>query len=106
MIDSAFAQTANTAASSAPGMGMAGIVIQVAAIGALFYFLIIYPQGKERKKREALLNGMQRGDRVLTRGGVYGIVADIKEQLVILKISENTKIEVEKSYVESVVKNP
>ena len=105
MIDSAFAQTTTVAATSTPGMGMAGILVQVVAIGALFYFLIIYPQGKERKKRETLLTGIQRGDRVLTKGGIYGTVADLKEQIVILKVSETTKIEVEKSYVETVIKN-
>ena len=47
----------------------------------LFYFLMIYPQNKERKKKEEALNAIQRGDRILTRGGVYGTVADIKEQV-------------------------
>lgn len=106
-MDSAFAQTVAGAASTpaSSSMGSTIFFVQIIAIMALFYFLMIYPQGKERKKKEALLNGIQRGDRVLTRGGLYGTVADIKEQILILKIGENTKVEIERSYIEEVRKN-
>jgi preprotein translocase subunit YajC len=73
-------------------------------IMVLFYFLMIRPQGQERKKREEMLANIQRGDRVLTRGGIYGTVADIKEQILVLKINENNKIEIDRSYVDSVQK--
>lgn len=102
--------TASTAAASAPAgppAAMAGI-IQFApfiVIMVLFYFLMIYPQSKERKKRDAMLAAINRGDKVLTRGGIFGIVADIKEQVLVLKISENVKVEVERSFVETVVKS-
>jgi preprotein translocase subunit YajC len=83
---------------------MSLFVTTILPIMVLYYFFFIYPQGKEKKKREAMLNEIQRGDRVLTRGGIYGIVADIKEQVLILKISENSKVEVDRSYVETVQK--
>jgi preprotein translocase subunit YajC len=51
-----------------------------------------------------MLAAIQRGEKVLTRGGVYGIVADIKENILILKVSENTKIEVDRAFIETVVK--
>lgn len=110
-MDSAYAQstTSTTApAKPVPGAGSpaSGIVsfAPFIAIMVLFYFLMIYPQSKEKKKREAMLGEIQRGDRVLTRGGIYGTVADIKEQVLILKISENSKVEVDRSYVETVQK--
>jgi preprotein translocase subunit YajC len=102
-MDTAFAQTAASAAGSAPMAGIISFLPMILIIG-LFYFIMIVPQSKERKKREAMLSAIQRGDRVMTRGGVYGTVADIKEQVIILKIAENTKIEVERSYVETVAK--
>jgi preprotein translocase subunit YajC len=104
MADVAYAQT--TAAAAAPNSALAGIIsfAPFIIIMILFYFLMIYPQSKERKKHEAALRAIQRGDRVLTRGGIYGTVADIKEQILVLKISENVKIEIERSFVESVVK--
>ncbi len=101
--------TASTAAASAPAgppTALAG-VIQFApfiVIMILFYFLMIYPQGKERKKRDEMLAAINRGDKVLTRGGIYGIVADIKDNILILKVSENTKVEVDRAFIETVVK--
>ena len=65
---------------------------------------MIRPQNREQRKREEMLSGIQRGDRVLTRGGIYGTVADIREQVLVLKINENVKIEIERSYVETVQK--
>lgn len=111
-MDSAYAQTTTSAttapAKPAPGpmSSTAGIIsfAPFIAIMVLFYFLMIYPQSKERKKREEMLSAVQRGDRVLTRGGIYGTVADIKEQILILKISDNSKVEVDRSYVETVQK--
>jgi preprotein translocase subunit YajC len=100
----AFAQTAATAvAGTSPMAGIISFLPMILIVG-LFYFIMIVPQSKERKKREALLNSIQRGDRVLTRGGVYGVVADIKEQTIILKVAENTKIEIERSYIDTVQK--
>jgi preprotein translocase subunit YajC len=106
MIDQAYAQT-TTATSQQPVAPMAGfssIVPFFLAIAVLYYFLIINPQNKERKKREEMLNSIQRGDRVLTRGGIFGTVAEVKEQILVLKINENSKIEIDRSYVETVQK--
>lgn len=107
----AYAQTTTSTtapARSVPGAGSpaAGLLsfAPFIAIMVLFYFIMVYPQSKERKKKEEMLGGIQRGDRVLTRGGIYGIVADIKEQVLILKISENSKVEVDRGYVETVQK--
>lgn len=110
-MDTAYAQTTTSTtapAKPAPGAGgpTAGLIsfAPFIAIMVLFYFLMIYPQSKERKKREEMLGNIQRGDRVLTRGGIYGTVADIKEQILILKISDNSKVEVDRSYVETIQK--
>jgi len=105
MIESAFAQTAGAAPAANSPLGALLSFSPFLAIMALFYFLMIHPQNKERKKREEMLKAIQRGDKVLTRGGVYGIVADIKENVLILKISENNKVEIERSYIDSVQKS-
>src|SRR5689334_7193678 len=101
-MDSAFGQNVIKTATggASPSIGGTVFFVQIILIMGLFYFLMIYPQGKERKKKEDLLNNIQRGDRVLIRGGIYGTVADIKENILILKISDNTKIEIERSYIE------
>ncbi len=105
-MDVAYAQTTvKTAPTAASAAGTFLSFAPFLAIMVLFYFLMIYPQGKERKKRDEMLKSIQRGDRVLTRGGLYGTVADIKDQILILKINENNKVEVDRSYVETVQKN-
>jgi preprotein translocase subunit YajC len=106
MADVLYAQTTTAAAApvaSSP-LSMVTSFAPFIVIMGLFYFLMIAPQNKERKKKEESLNAIQRGDRIRTTGGIYGTVADIKENILIVKISENTKIELEKSFVESVIK--
>jgi preprotein translocase subunit YajC len=62
------------------------------------------PQNKERKKRDEMLKNIQRGDRVLTTGGIWGTVADIQENRLTVKIADNTRVEVERAYIQSVEK--
>lgn len=109
-MDQLFAQTVQNgttavakAAPSSP-FGSYGIFLPALVIFALFYLLVHSPQKKEQQKRDDMLKAIQRGDRVLTRGGLYGTVADIKEQVLIVKISENNKVEVDRGYIESVQK--
>ena len=105
-MDQAFAQTAAQAApATAGGAFMSLFVTTILPIMVLYYFFFIYPQGKEKKKRDAMLSGVQRGDRVLTRGGIYGTVADIKDNILVLKISENAKVEFHKDFIETVEKS-
>jgi preprotein translocase subunit YajC len=109
-MDSAFAQTTSQTAPAKPAPGAAPPANNVTfmlpwiLIAVVGYFLLIAPANKERKKKEAMLGGVQRGDRVLTKGGIYGTVSDIKENIVVLKISENSKVEVDRSYIETVQK--
>jgi preprotein translocase subunit YajC len=109
-MDNAFAQTVQNATTAAHAtspvspFGSYSFFVPFLAIVGLFYFLMIYPQKKEQQKRDDMLKAIQRGDRVLTRGGLYGTVADIKDQVLILKINENNKVEVHRDYVETVQK--
>ena len=70
------AQGATAPASSTSGLGM--LLFQVAAIIAIFYFVMIRPQQKERKRLEDALVGMKRGDEVVTTGGIIGEVVFIQ----------------------------
>jgi preprotein translocase subunit YajC len=56
------------------------LLFQILAIGVVFYFLIIRPQGQARKKHAEMLSALKKGDDVLTVGGIVGIVKDIKEK--------------------------
>lgn len=63
----------------APAGGLGILLFQVAAIGVVFYFLIIRPQSQARKQHQELLTRLKKGDEVMTTGGLIGRVKEIKE---------------------------
>jgi preprotein translocase subunit YajC len=66
-------------AQSGSGSGLTVLVLQMAAIGLVFYFLILRPSSQARKKHAALLTNLKKGDEVMTSGGLVGKVRDIKD---------------------------
>ena len=66
-------------AQTGSGSGLTVLVLQMAAIGLVFYFLILRPSGQARKKHAQLLSNLKKGDEVMTSGGLIGRVRDIKE---------------------------
>ena len=71
-------------------------------IFVVFYFLLIRPQQKRAKEHRAMLSALKKGDKVITSGGVYGIVENVGTNTVTVKIAENTKVKFGKSYIASV----
>jgi preprotein translocase subunit YajC len=61
------------------GSGITVLVLQMAAIGLVFYFLILRPSSQARKKHAELLGNLKKNDEVMTSGGIIGKVRDIKE---------------------------
>ncbi|MDH4200577.1 MAG: preprotein translocase subunit YajC [Spirochaetia bacterium] len=66
------------------------------------YILFMRPQYKKEKEMKESLKKLSRGDKVVTRGGIWGTIAGIQEDIVVVKIAENVKIEVSKSAIEAV----
>lgn len=88
------------------GNGMAALIVQIlpiAAIGLIFYFLVIAPANKQRRKTQEMLNSLKKGDRVVTTGGIYGTIQGVEPEVVYLKISENVKVKVARSAISGVV---
>ena len=79
--------------------------LPIAAIILIFYFLVIAPANRQRKKTEAMLQALKKGDRVMTTGGIYGQVQSVENDVVWLKIAENVKIKVAKSAVGALVES-
>ena len=73
-------------------------------IAVLFYFLLIRPQQKKQKEHEKLVSGVKTGDKVVTAGGIHGIVANVKESTFLVKVADNVKIEFDKSAITSLTK--
>ena len=73
------------------------------AIIAIFYFLIIRPQNKKQKETQKMLAALKKGDKVVTIGGIHGTIQSVKEQSVVIKVDDNTKIEFNRSAISSIV---
>ena len=69
----------------------------------IFYFLLIRPQQQNQKKRREMLSKIQKGDRVLTIGGIYGMIKEIKEDTVVLRIADNVNIKMVRVGIDRVV---
>ena len=72
----------------------------------IMYFLMIRPQAKGQKEHKVMLDNLEKGDRILTSGGILGTVAGIKENesILIVKIADNVKVEMNKGSVAQVIK--
>jgi preprotein translocase subunit YajC len=77
--------------------------LPIVAIGLVFYFLVIAPANKQRKKQTEMMSALKKGDRVLTSGGIYGTVQGVEPDAVYLKISENVKVKVARSAISGLV---
>ena len=75
----------------------------IVAIGLVFYFLVIAPANKQRKKTQEMISSLKKGDRVITTGGIYGTVQGVEADAVYLKIAESVKIKVTRSAVSGIV---
>jgi preprotein translocase subunit YajC len=84
--------------------GLFSTLIMFMLIIGIFYFMILRPQQKRQKERQALLEALKKGDRVVTAGGMYGTIAGIDEKTVLVQVADNVKIKFERSAVSSILK--
>lgn len=80
------------------GAGLTVLILQFAALGAIFYFLLIRPQSQARKKHAELLANLKKNDEVVTAGGIIGKVREIKENRITVESGTSTLI-VERSRI-------
>lgn len=97
----------NQQPSAGKQSGPAGIFtsfLPLIIIMFIFYFLLIRPQQKQKKIHNELLSKLKKGDKVITSGGIHGVVVGIndKESIVVLRIDENVKVEVSRAAISTV----
>lgn len=85
------------------GGGMFQILFLVFMFAAM-YFLMIAPQRKKQKEHEKMLKALESGDEIVTNGGIYGVITNVKEDRFVVRIADNTKIELGKGFVQAVVR--
>src|SRR5262245_16462056 len=95
------------ASSVPPGSsGTGAVAMQLlffAAIFAVFYFLLIRPQQKQRRDRDQMLTALKRGDRVVTNSGLHGTVTNLGEHTITLRVADQVKLEFDRSAVGRIV---
>ena len=87
------------------GFGSFGFLIPMLLVFVIFYFLLIRPQKKEQQKTERMISQLQKGDKIITIGGIHGVVSSTKEKTIIIKVDDNCKIEINRSAVGAVLKD-
>ncbi len=75
------------------------IIIFVALLFGVFYFLIIRPQRRQQKRHQELMQELKRGDKVITTGGIYGVVESLSDESIVLKVESGATLRVARSSV-------
>ncbi len=99
MLINFLAQTAPPAAGPNPLASFVPIIL----IFVIMYFLLFRPQMKRQKEAAKLVAALKTGDRVVTASGIHGLISNVKDRTVILKIADNVKIEIERSAVATIL---
>jgi preprotein translocase subunit YajC len=92
------------AGSPQPGPAAWMQILPMVLLFAAMYFLMIAPQRKKQKAHEQMLKSLESGDEIVTTGGIYGVITNVKEDRFVVRVADNTKIEVGKSFVQTVAR--
>ena len=85
--------------------GLQAVIMNVAPlvlIFVIFYFLLIRPQQKKAKEVKKMLDELKKGDKVVTAGGIYGVIESVETGTVVVKIAENVRIKVGRNSISTV----
>jgi preprotein translocase subunit YajC len=85
------------------GNSTAIFLIQMLAIFAIFYFLLIRPQSKERERHEEMLKAVAKGDEIVTNGGIIGTVVHADEDRLTVRTGDNTRLTVDRNRIAQVL---
>lgn len=89
----------DAAPAASPAGGGSSMLIFILLMILIFYFFMIRPQQKKQKKIEEARNSLQKGDKVVTIGGIHGKIVDIKDSTFTIEIAHDVRIEVDKAAI-------
>jgi preprotein translocase subunit YajC len=78
-------------------------LVQMMLIFAIFYFLLLRPQAKERQRHDEMLKSIKKGDEVVTTGGIIGKVVHVEEKRLTIKTGESTRLTVDRARIASIL---
>src|SRR6184192_636069 len=102
MLETFLAQAQTAAPQQVPGGGIGSFFVPLIFIFIIMYFVMIRPQKK--RQQQNLVSSLKTGDRVVTNAGIHGLISNVKENTVLVKVADNVKIEMEKSAITNVLK--
>ena len=92
------------AQTAAPAGNPLASFVPIILIFIIMYFVMIRPQMRKSKEQQRLVSSLKTGDRVVTASGIHGMISNVKDSTVIVKVADNVKIEFEKTAVTNVVR--
>ena len=90
--------------AGAGGTGMLINIVMFGGIFAIFYFMIIRPQQKRAKEREKMLSNIEKGDKIVTTGGIHAVVVGIEEKTILVDCGNNVKLKLERQAISVITK--
>ena len=106
MIDMAYALGSQTGQAGGDGIQSLVQFLPIILIFVVFYFLLIRPQQKKAKDHKAILDNLKKGDNVITQGGMYGKIAAIQDQTIVLEIADKVRVRVARPYIAGLASTP
>lgn len=80
-------------------------LMQMVAIGVIFYFLLIRPQRKEQQRHKVMIEELKKGDEIITNGGIIGTVVHAQDDRLTIRTGENTRLVVQRARIAQVLSN-
>ena len=90
---------AQSTGGSGSGSGTLLSLVPFVLIFVIFYFMLILPQQKKQKQQKAMMEGLKKGDKVITASGIWGTVTNLGKDTVTLQIADNTKIKMQREFI-------
>jgi preprotein translocase subunit YajC len=104
MLQTILAQAPSAASPGGPAGGIGSFFVPLIFIFIIMYFVMIRPQKKRQQQQQQLITSLKTGDRVVTNAGIHGLISNVKESTVLVKVADNVKIEMDKSAITNVLK--
>jgi preprotein translocase subunit YajC len=104
MLQTFLAQASSAASPGGSAGGIGSFFVPLIFIFIIMYFVMIRPQKKRQQQQQQLIGSLKTGDRVVTNAGIHGLISNVKESTVLVKVADNVKIEMEKSSITNVLK--
>lgn len=103
MIQDAFAMGPSGGGGDASGPGFLISMIPILLMFAIIYLLLIRPQQKKQREHQTMLDALQNGDKVVTQGGIIGVITGLKADVVTVRIADDVRIDLQRSAISRLI---